>query len=793
MNRHCWKTLSARGSWFRKLGCVLGVLALLCAFPVVYGATEPAPAAAPKDATPAPPAPAAPAAPKVDLTTELKQKLKDLAPKISEAEKAATPELAQQIGIPPEQVIEKTQRLRDLKDLYDRQIATLAQISTTEKALTDLKSGAGSKPDEKPVKTIGDLDELANALDAQKLEADANTPNAANAKNAVDAARQQVDAARKALADSQQALDANQDAAAAAGLQWRHDLAQIAVPLAEGTVALRELEAELAAKDAELSQTKTGFLDTAYQKARKTALFTKTEFNSKLENIEKQRSEIKAERQDQLKNLALNTARATDAHSDVSKGAEGGGDAAMQHKMAVMSLRDAAEQTSKVSAELLLLFVGETGAEGYLDIESDLWKVRFDVWTGQAATRLEADKDHVDKRIETISQKRSTLDSRVQVLRRQINDQRKKIDEWKEEDGDKNLAQKELDALSDRARVYYRSIAYLDSLNRMGRRILDEIATRRNTLSFSERVATFGDKAQKIWNKGYENPATKTTLTVGQVISAIVLLLVGVLVSRRITRAMRRILLSRARVDENAAATFERILYYALIVLVVLAAMNVVNIPLTVFTFFGGAVAIGVGFGAQNIVNNFISGLILMVERPIKINDIVEVDGHRGRIMSIGARCSQLRLNTGIDILVPNSHFLERHVINSTLTDTHLQCSVKVGVAYGSAAREVSRLLQKATEEHGKILKSPEPMVLFSDFGDSALVFELLFWVDLTGLSDPRIVCSDIRFIIDRLFAEAGVTMAYPQRDVHVDTRRPLDIRVISQADAQVNDDAAQT
>jgi small-conductance mechanosensitive channel len=200
---------------------------------------------------------------------------------------------------------------------------------------------------------------------------------------------------------------------------------------------------------------------------------------------------------------------------------------------------------------------------------------------------------------------------------------------------------------------------------------------------------------------------------------------------------------------------------------------------LTVFTFFGGALAIGVGFGAQNIVNNFISGLILMVERPIKINDVVEVDGQRGRILSIGARCCQLRLSSGVDILVPNSHFLERNVINSTLTDTRYQTSVKIGVAYGSPIRDVAKLMQKAADDHGKILKTPEPMVLFSDFGDNALVFELYFWVDLSGALDPRIVSSDIRFIIDRLFAEAGIVMAFPQRDVHIDSARPFEIRML--------------
>src|SRR4029079_13795478 len=125
----------------------------------------------------------------------------------------------------------------------------------------------------------------------------------------------------------------------------------------------------------------------------------------------------------------------------------------------------------------------------------------------------------------------------------------------------------------------------------------------------------------------------------------------------------RRALRARPHIDPNATAAFERVVHYGLLALVVLGALYTVNIPLTIFTFFGGALAIGVGFGAQNLINNFISGLILMVERPIKIGDIVEIDGQRGRVVEIGARCSRVYLFTGIDILVPNSVFLEKSVV----------------------------------------------------------------------------------------------------------------------------------
>jgi len=167
-----------------------------------------------------------------------------------------------------------------------------------------------------------------------------------------------------------------------------------------------------------------------------------------------------------------------------------------------------------------------------------------------------------------------------------------------------------------------------------------------------------------------------------------------------------------------------------------------------------------------------------MIERPIRIGDIIEVDGKAGKVEDIGARCSRLMLFSGVDILVPNSKLLEQNVVNWTLSDQKRRYSVKVGVAYGSPTREVSKLIMKAVEDHGKILKTPEPVVAFQDFGDNSLIFEVFFWLALQS-TDSRIVCSDVRHRIDRLFRDAGIDIAYPQRDIHLDFVKPLDVRVV--------------
>jgi small-conductance mechanosensitive channel len=193
----------------------------------------------------------------------------------------------------------------------------------------------------------------------------------------------------------------------------------------------------------------------------------------------------------------------------------------------------------------------------------------------------------------------------------------------------------------------------------------------------------------------------------------------------------------------------------------------------------GGALAIGIGFGSQNIVNNFISGLILLVERPIKEGDIVEIDSSTGTVEHIGPRSTRIKTPSNTHIVVPNSAFLEKNVVNWTLADDLIRAKIELGVAYGSPTREVESILLEVVKTHPKTLDSPEPIVLFRDFGDNALVFEVDFWLRMPTIRDRRIVESDIRHTIAETLQNRGISIPFPQRDLHLDTLKPLDIRLL--------------
>jgi len=270
-------------------------------------------------------------------------------------------------------------------------------------------------------------------------------------------------------------------------------------------------------------------------------------------------------------------------------------------------------------------------------------------------------------------------------------------------------------------------------------------------------------------------------LTVGKVTIAVLVLLVGVPIARVVTRKISHRLFTRLGLEPGAAAAFQTLAFYAAVVFLTVFALWVSEIPLTVFTLAGGAIAIGVGFGSQKIVNNFISGLILLAERPIKVGDLIEVGDTFGEVESIGARSTKIKSSDNFHIIVPNGAFLEQNVVNWTHSDNLVRIGLRVGVAYGSPTRRVEELIQRAIRESDRALSPPEPAVLFGDFGDSALIFEARFWITMKRPMDRQQALSEVRFRIDQLFRENGVVIAFPQRDLHLDSVQPLQVRLLEE------------
>jgi potassium efflux system protein len=258
-------------------------------------------------------------------------------------------------------------------------------------------------------------------------------------------------------------------------------------------------------------------------------------------------------------------------------------------------------------------------------------------------------------------------------------------------------------------------------------------------------------------------------ITPGKIVIALSVFIVGYIFARFMMPIFARRFFPRLGFDAGASNAFASLMFYALIGVAFLFALRAVNIPLTAFAVVGGALALGIGFGSQAVVSNFISGLLLLAERPIRIGDLVEIGGVIGTVEAIGLRSTRIRTADNFHIIVPNASFLETNVINWTHQDPRMRLRVSVGVAYGSPVREVERLLIEAATAHPRSLDHPAPATYFQDFGDSALLFEIRFWIRYDERTDRPAILSDLRYQIDALFAENGIVIAYPQIDVHFD------------------------
>ena len=287
---------------------------------------------------------------------------------------------------------------------------------------------------------------------------------------------------------------------------------------------------------------------------------------------------------------------------------------------------------------------------------------------------------------------------------------------------------------------------------------------------------------QELWNYVIFSMPGGQSLTVGKVFAVLILLFGGYLISKLIGYLLgQRLATTRLRPD--VVYTIKRVIFFALIVLVILTALSLLGVPLTAFAFATGAIAIGVGFGAQNIINNFISGWILMAERPIRIGDFIEIDNTMGVVELIGTRSTRIRRTDGVHLLVPNSRLLEQTVVNWTLVDMRIRSTVRVGVAYGSPVERVAELILEAVKAQPEVKTSPAISVVFEDFGDSALIFDCYFRCHVGGERQLREIRSDIRFRITDLFNRNDITIAFPQRDVHLDGTAPLEIRLLDRDD----------
>jgi potassium efflux system protein len=267
------------------------------------------------------------------------------------------------------------------------------------------------------------------------------------------------------------------------------------------------------------------------------------------------------------------------------------------------------------------------------------------------------------------------------------------------------------------------------------------------------------------------------SLSPGLVGTAVLVLYVSVLASWVLRTTLEAEVFPRRSMGRGAADAIAKLVHYGIVLVGFLVGVSVLGIDLKSFVVLGGALGIGIGFGLQEVVNNFICGLILLFERPVKVGDMVVVDNESGRVKEIGLRSTIIETFDRSELIVPNSHFITRNVTNWTLTSPMARLKIPIGVAYKSDVDLVLRLLRESAESNPRIVRDPAPLPLFVRFGDNALEFELQVWV--SDVKEMLLARSEIGQEIDRRFREAGISIPFPQREVHLHPTEPVPVAAV--------------
>jgi len=257
-------------------------------------------------------------------------------------------------------------------------------------------------------------------------------------------------------------------------------------------------------------------------------------------------------------------------------------------------------------------------------------------------------------------------------------------------------------------------------------------------------------------------------------VQRVLLFVIVLVITSFMARAVRTLMSQRwlTRMEPAPRYVLARILQYIVWLIGFVIALEALGFSLTTLTVVAGALGVGIGFGLQSVVSNFVSGVVLLFEQPIRIHDRVTVESVEGNVVGINFRSTTIVTNDNISIIVPNSQFINNSVINWSHGDPKVRIHVPVGVAYGSDVALVTETLLAVARETEGVLERPEPEVRFKEFGDSSLDFELLVWTDKAPLHLQ--LKSRLNYGIDAAFRGNGIQIPFPQRDVHLKSEPDL-------------------
>lgn len=255
-------------------------------------------------------------------------------------------------------------------------------------------------------------------------------------------------------------------------------------------------------------------------------------------------------------------------------------------------------------------------------------------------------------------------------------------------------------------------------------------------------------------------------ITLSHLMVGVAAVLISLVVSKLVRAAIRKHLFKKLDIDKGMEDALLRFTHYVILIIGIYIGLNTVNIPLGAIVGIFAVVGVGIGFGLQNLAANFISGIILQLERPVKVGDRLGFNGDWGDVKRINLRTTLVQTPDNVAVIVPNSKLLDNEVINYSFENPMIRLRVPIGVAYGSDCEAVTKLLLQIARENDRVLETPQPKVWFKEFGDSSLNFVLLCWI--ADVSDKNDILSELNYAIDKSFREHDIEIPFPQRDLHL-------------------------
>ena len=711
--------------------------------------------------------------PELDIA-DIEFKLSSVKKSVVTAEASENQQTAHQLGITLTQLQERTVKLRELNSVYQRLLTALKKKKVLEKEEVLLKEKEQTQQQttlsKNPPYPLSFYDTILDKLITDDHKKETAVLGISLAEKALADARAKLEESGQDLRKSKEKLGTMEPGEATGKLRWELEQARLKLETAQAIFDLQRttsqnlsIEVQLAEQNADVTQQNLIWV-------RKNLHFDSADLEKQIEAINRNRDDLQKRQKDQLRGQMKVETAWLQAQERVASARKKTDIALAKARLeAADAEREASQQLLEQTEDMLNLLnqQEQVWRNRYALVKGGVDQEQIDAWKKE----IEAGKVKIERAMRLQESYQNSLQPQITSLEKQLSDQGFSKDL-------RRALENRLGALRTLERGGIEYLSMLQATSQLNQRLLDEITHKRDHVDLWKKLTALTGMVKNIWDLELW-VIDDHAVTVKKLVMALIVLIIGFTFVKRIFLFWVRGLLARVHMKETTTAAVEKIINYFAVFLIILFALRVVNMPLTLFTFLGGAVAIGVGFGAQNLINNFISGFIVMAEQPIKIGDLVEIEGMFAMVEEIGARCTRIRTGGNVQILVPNSSFLEKNIINWTLSDKEVRAQVTVGVIYGSPVREVERLMLQVADEHTRVRKAPKPFVLFNDFGDNALIFDLYFWISMNRIMDRRIIESDIRFHIDKLFREAGIVIAFPQRDVHLDTQKPLEFRLV--------------